>query len=39
LYASVCGLNVNGKSLDGAPPDEQMAALIAKKYRARQRFQ
>ena len=39
LYASVCGLNVNGKSLDGAPPDAKMAALIARKYRARQRLQ
>lgn len=28
LFASTCGLNVDGKSLDGAPPDARMAANI-----------
>jgi DNA uptake protein ComE-like DNA-binding protein len=28
VYASICGLNVDGKSLDGAPPDATMAASI-----------
>ncbi len=28
LYASVSGLTVNGKSLDGAPPDAQFAASL-----------
>lgn len=32
VYASICGLTVNGKSLDGAPPDGAMAAMIQKKY-------
>jgi hypothetical protein len=32
-YASICGLNVDGKSLDGAPPDARMAASIYQKYR------
>jgi len=32
FYASVCGLTVNGKSLDGAPPDAAMATAIRKKY-------
>lgn len=32
VYASLCGLNVNGKSLDGAPPNPTMAALIYQKY-------
>ncbi len=32
FYASVCGLTVNGKSLDGAPPNATMAASIYKKY-------
>jgi hypothetical protein len=36
VAASICGLNVNGKSLDGAPPDAAMAASIYKKY---QRYQ
>ena len=31
-YASICGLNVDGKSLDGAPPDATMAASLYKKY-------
>ena len=34
-YASFCGLNVDGKSLDGAPPDAIMAAVIAQKYQKR----
>jgi DNA uptake protein ComE-like DNA-binding protein len=37
VYASICGLSVNGKSLDGAPPNAQMAALIARKYEERSR--
>ncbi len=28
-YASICGLNVNGKILDGAPPNATIAASIA----------
>jgi hypothetical protein len=32
VYASICGLSVNGKSLDGAPPNATMAAAILKKY-------
>lgn len=32
VYASICGLNVDGKSLDGAPPDATMAASIYQKY-------
>ena len=28
LFASTCGLNVDGKSLEGAPPDARMAANI-----------
>lgn len=39
MFASVCGLNVNGKSLDGAPPDARMAAAIAKKFRTERRSQ
>lgn len=31
--ASTCGLNVNGKSLDGAPPNATMAALISTRVR------
>jgi hypothetical protein len=31
-YASICGLNVDGKSLDGAPPDASMAAQIYQKF-------
>lgn len=31
-YASVCGLTVNGLSLDGAPPDPTMAAMLQRKY-------
>jgi len=34
LFASICGLTVNGKSLEGAPPDGAMAAMIQKKYSA-----
>ena len=30
--ASTCGLNVDGKSLDGAPPDATMAALISTRH-------
>ncbi|NOT19408.1 MAG: hypothetical protein HOP24_03915 [Sideroxydans sp.] len=33
VYASICGLNVDGKSLDGAPPDAEMAAAIYQKQR------
>jgi hypothetical protein len=36
-HASICGLNVNGKSLDGAPPDATMAALIYRRYQRYQR--
>ena len=32
VYASICGLNVNGKSLEGAPPNAVLAASIASKY-------
>jgi Helix-hairpin-helix motif len=32
VYASVCGLTVDGNSLDGAPPDAVAAALISKRY-------
>lgn len=32
VYASICGLNVNGKSLGGAPPNAIMAAQLYKKY-------
>jgi DNA uptake protein ComE-like DNA-binding protein len=32
VYASACGLNVNGQSLAGAPPDGLMAAFIKQKY-------
>lgn len=32
-YASICGLNVDGRSLEGAPPDTTMAASIYQKYR------
>ncbi len=31
-YASVCGLNVDGRSLDGAPPDAAVAAAIFQRY-------
>lgn len=27
-YASICGLNVNGKSLDGAPPNQMLATSL-----------
>lgn len=33
FYASICGLTVNGKSLDGAPPDSTAAAAIYQKFR------
>ena len=36
-YASICGLTVDGKSLDGALPNAQMAASIARKYQQYQR--
>lgn len=32
VYASTCGLTVNGRSLDGAPPDAAMAASLAVKF-------
>lgn len=32
VYASTSGLTVNGKSLDGAPPDAAMAAAITMKF-------
>jgi DNA uptake protein ComE-like DNA-binding protein len=37
VYASICGLNVDGKSLDGAPPNAAMAASISKKYQQYQK--
>ena len=37
VYASICGLNVDGKSLDGAPPNAAMAASIFKKYQQYQK--
>jgi len=37
LFASICGLNVDGKSLDGAPPNAAMAASISKKYQQYQK--
>lgn len=36
-YASICGLNVDGKSLDGAPPNATMAASIYQKYQQYQK--
>jgi DNA uptake protein ComE-like DNA-binding protein len=36
-YASICGLNVNGKSLDGAPPNSTMAASLYEKYQSYRR--
>jgi DNA uptake protein ComE-like DNA-binding protein len=37
VYASVCGLTVDGNSLDGAPPDAVVAALISKRYQRSER--
>jgi len=34
VYASVCGLTVDGNSLAGAPPNARMAAMLKKKYAA-----
>ena len=34
VFASICGLTVNGKSLDGFPPDGLQAAMIKKRYEA-----
>lgn len=31
-YASICGLNVNGKSLDGAPPNQMVATSLYMQY-------
>lgn len=36
-FASICGLNVNGKSLEGAAPDPLVAAHIQKQYTQNQR--
>lgn len=35
-FASISGLNVNGQSLPGAPPDAEMAAALHKKYQKMQ---
>lgn len=32
VYASICGLTVNGRSLEGAPPNPTMAAMLQRKY-------
>lgn len=32
FYASICGLNVDGKSLEGAPPNVEIAISIYQKY-------
>ena len=32
FYASICGLNVDGKSLEGAPPNVEIATSIYQKY-------
>jgi DNA uptake protein ComE-like DNA-binding protein len=37
VYASICGLTVNGKSLDGAPPDAVAAGVISKRYQRSER--
>lgn len=37
VYASICGLNVNGKSLDGAPPNQIMATSLYMKYQKNRR--
>ncbi len=31
VFASICGLTVNGRSLDGAPPDGLLAAQLARR--------
>ena len=36
-YASVSGLNVDGQSLSGAPPDAAIAAKIAERYQKYER--
>lgn len=36
-FASICGLNVNGESLEGAAPDPVVAAYIQKQYAQNQR--
>lgn len=33
--ASVCGLTVNGRSLDGAPPNPTLAAVLREKFKSR----
>ena len=33
FYASICGLNVDGKSLEGAPPNVEIATSIYQKYK------
>ena len=35
VYASICGLNVDGKSLEGAPADATMAATIYREHQRR----
>jgi DNA uptake protein ComE-like DNA-binding protein len=35
VYASTCGLTVDGKSLDGAPPNAATAASLARRYQGR----
>ena len=37
-FASICGLNVNGQSLEGAAPDPVVAAHIQKQYTQNQRY-
>lgn len=37
VYASICGLNVNGKSLDGASPNPTIAASLYVKYQRNRR--
>ena len=37
VYASICGLNVDGKSLEGAPPNAEIAASIYQKYQQHQK--
>jgi hypothetical protein len=39
VYASICGLTVNGRSLEGAPPDPTMAAMLQRKYQQYKKYQ
>ena len=38
LYASLCGLTVDGKSLEGAPPNRELATSIHLEYEERERI-